>query len=253
MNPSPTPSFRQRLTRRLAVLATLAAALVVVAPATGADAATCKTWTFIGIPGSGQGRAHTGGGSDNNNYGAQVARVKQRFVARKGSSRVATYAINYPAKIGFAGTGYSGSVDKGVAETKRIIKNVAASCPSTRFVIAGYSQGAHVGTLVLGAIPVSASKVYRAAFMGNPLYKDGSTNSREAPSGSVTRSGIFNAGRNWQSRWNGKVRDVCIDKDLVCEALSTTSTTNHLAYNSRYYPGTSTYISNYLGYNWLAG
>jgi len=140
-----------------------------------------------------------------------------------------------------------------VSTTKTLIKNVATRCPKTRFVIAGYSQGAHVGTLVLGAIPVAASKVHRAAFMGNPLFRDGSTNSVEAPTGSVTRSGILNLGRNWQTRWNGKVRDVCINNDLVCEAASTTSTKPHNAYTTTNYPGQSKRIPAYLGYNWLGG
>lgn len=242
---------RRHLLRSLGVAAAVIVSLVV--PSAVADASSaCRPWTFIGIPGTNQGKAHNSGTTDTALYGPQVATVKQQFVARKGSANVRTYNINYPARFGFLMTGYSSSVKTGVSTTRTLISNVAKSCPSTRFVIAGYSQGAHVGTLVLGDIPVSASKVHRAAFMGNPLFRDGSTNSVEAPAGSITRSGILNGGRNWQTRWNGKVRDVCINNDLVCEA-GTTSTAAHGAYNTTNYPGQSKRIPAYLGYNWLGG
>lgn len=246
------PPRRRRFGRLFAVAATAATALVVV-PSTGAEAAACRTWAFIGIPGSNQGRAHTSGTTDTALYGKEVAMVKQQFVRRKGSGNVATYAINYPARIGFAGTGYNNSVNAGIAETKRIMTNVSRSCPNTKFVISGYSQGAHVGTLVLGNPSVTYTKIKRSAFMGNPLFRNGSVNSVEVAPGSVTRNGIFNAGRNWQTRWNGKVRDVCINNDLVCEGYSTTSTTAHGRYTLSNYPGTSTRIAAYLGYSWLGG
>lgn len=251
---SSQPPRRQR-SRRLATIAAMAVAIAsFLVPATAADAApTCRPWTFIGIPGTNQGRAHNTGTSDNALYGPQVAMVKQQFVSRKGSANVAVHPVNYPARFGFAMTGYPGSVNTGVKTTRTLISNIAKSCPSTKFVIAGYSQGAHVGTLVLGDIPVAASKVHRSAFMGSPLYRDGSVNSVEAPSGSVTRHGILNGGRNWQTRWNGKVRDVCINNDLVCEGASTTSTTAHGAYTTTNYPGQTKKIAAYLGYNWLGG
>lgn len=248
------PRRYHRGRRRATVAAIAVAVSSVLVPANAVDAApSCRAWAFIGIPGTNQGKAHSSGTSDTALYGPQVAMVKQQFVARKGASNVALYPINYPAKFGFALTGYSGSVNSGVATTKTLISSVAKSCPSTKFVISGFSQGAHVGTLVLGDVPVAASKVYRSAFMGNPLYRDGSTNSVEAPAGSVTRNGILNLGRNWQSRWNGKVRDVCINNDLVCEATSTTSTAGHNAYTTTNYPGQTKKIAAYLGYNWLAG
>ncbi len=244
---------RRHLGRKLGIIAAVVASVVVPATSAGAAPTSCRAWTFIGIPGTNQGKAHNSGTGDIARYGAQVAVVKQEFVRRKGASNVAAYAIDYPAKFGFLMTGYNGSVSTGVKTTRTLISNVAKSCPSTKFVIAGYSQGAHVGTLVLGDIPVAASKVHRAAFMGNPLFRDGSTNSVEVPAGSVTRHGILNAGRQWQTRWNGKVRDVCINNDLVCERGSTTSTVGHGAYNTTNYPGQSKRIPAYLGYNWLGG
>lgn len=246
---------RAHRSRRMATVAAIAvAASSVLVPANPAEAVSpCRAWAFIGIPGTNQGKAHKSGISDTALYGPQIAMVKQEFVKRKGASNVALYPINYPAKFGFLMTGYSGSVNSGVSTTKTLISKVAKSCPNTKFVIAGYSQGAHVGTLVLGALPVATSKVHRGAFMGNPLYRDGSTNSVEVPARSVTRSGILNGGRNWQTRWNGKVRDVCINSDLVCEGASTTSTAGHGAYTTKNYPGQSKKIAAYLGYNWLGG
>ncbi|HWL41434.1 MAG TPA: cutinase family protein [Ilumatobacter sp.] len=257
--------------RRIGVtLALVAGAAAVPAVSSSASAASnCRAWAFIGIAGSGQGKTHNGSSStDNALYGPQVAMVKQAFVAKKGAANVALYPINYPAynagsNLGllvFGGIGaavilasYNNSVAKGVTETKRIISNVAKSCPNTRFVISGYSQGAHVATNTLGSFPVATSKMYRAALMGNPRFRDGSTNSVEVPAGSVTKSGIFNGGANWLSTWNGKVRDVCIDKDTFCEGLSATNFTAHGAYTTKNYPNTSVKIPTYLGRTWLGG
>ncbi len=248
------PRRRHRGGRRATVAAFAVAISSVLVPATAADAnSSCRSWTFIGVPGTNQGKAWNSGTTDNALYGPQVAMVKQQFVSRKGASNVAAYPVNYPAKFGFAYTGYLGSVSSGVTATKALMTNVAKSCPSTKFVIAGYSQGAHVGTLVLGDPPVAVSKIYRGAFMGNPLYRDGSTNSVEAPAGSVTKHGLLNGGRNWQSRWNGKVRDVCINNDKVCEGSVTGSEAPHGAYTTTNYPGQTKKIPAYLGYNWLGG
>jgi len=245
-------------------LALVAGAAVFPLGNSGVGAAVpCRSWAFIGIPGSGQGRAHNPGlSSDTALYGPEVAKVKQAFVAKRGATNVAVYPINYTAYnvapnllFGVAANlvAYNASVSRGVTETKRIISNVAAACPGTRFVISGYSQGAQVATNTLGSFPIASSKLYRVGLMGNPRFSDGSVNSVEVPAGSIGRHGVFNGGATWLSTWNGKVRDVCIDRDTFCEAGSAFNFDAHGAYNTRAYPGSITVISTYLGRTWLGG
>jgi len=257
-----SPAPRRRFTR-LAVATALAATTLVAAGVgiSGSTAqAACRAWAFVGVPGSNQGLAHKPNTSDTNRYGAEVARVKSYFVSRKGSANVSAYAIKYPAKLDAS---YGSSVNSGVTTTYNTIRAIRVSCPSQKIVISGFSQGAHVVALTLGKLSTAdAAYVKRAALMGNPIYKDGATPSVEAPSGSVTRNGLLNffGNMNWQSRWNSKARDVCINNDIVCEGSSSVASLAlkylvgaHGTYRSTKYPGQSVDIARYLGYNWLGG
>jgi cutinase len=58
--------------------------------------------------------------------------------AKLGGKSVDVYPVNYPASIDFS-TGAQGIID---ATNK--IRDVAASCPNTKMVLGGYSQGAAV-------------------------------------------------------------------------------------------------------------
>lgn len=267
MNTTSAHSPRRRTKwRRIAVSVAVVAGTLALPLADSTASAACRKWAFIGVPGSGQGKTHfPSGTNDTALYGKEVAQVKAAFVTKVGAGNVALYPIKYPAYnagkdawLGFTGpigvavigSRYVSSVNAGIAETKRIINSVSQSCPNTKFVMAGYSQGAQVVASALGSFPVAASKMHRAALMGNPMFADGSPNSVEV--GSVTRSGIFNLGSTWQARWHGKARDVCIDKDLFCEVASAANFTAHEAYTTRNYPGSTVKIGTSLG-TWLGG
>lgn len=61
---------------------------------------------------------------------------------------------------------YGNSVSEGAEELKAYISEVNTSCPSTKFVIAGYSQGAQVISKSLSSL--DASKIIYAATFGDP-------------------------------------------------------------------------------------
>lgn len=64
---------------------------------------------------------------------------------------------------------YGESVDSGIAELENYIKNVNVSCPGTKFVIGGYSQGAQVISKALTRL--NPNKIVYAATFGDPkLY-----------------------------------------------------------------------------------
>ncbi|MBQ9020182.1 cutinase family protein [Candidatus Saccharibacteria bacterium] len=64
---------------------------------------------------------------------------------------------------------YGDSVKEGVSELKAFISNFSHTCPSTRFILAGYSQGAQVLTIAKTSLP--ADKITYLATFGDPkLY-----------------------------------------------------------------------------------
>jgi cutinase len=60
----------------------------------------------------------------------------------KTNKSVGAYAVNYPADI---------EVIEGANDMSRHIQYMAANCPDTRLVLGGYSLGAAVADIVLGA------------------------------------------------------------------------------------------------------
>jgi cutinase len=109
-----------------------------------------------------------------------VGQVGQAFVdslRSQASGRwVGMYAVNYPATDDFAN-----SASVGANDARAHVVNTATTCPNTRMVLGGYSQGALVIDLIT-AIPVSlagftpapmppemADHIAAVAVFGNPM------------------------------------------------------------------------------------
>lgn len=113
---------------------------------------------------------------------AGLGRVGQAFVdslrGRVGGRSVGAYAVNYPATFDFL------QVAAGADDASGHIQYMIASCPNTRLVLGGYSQGAAVVD-VIAAIPVPGAGftnplppntpdfVAAIAVFGNPSAKVG--------------------------------------------------------------------------------
>jgi cutinase len=71
-----------------------------------------------------------------------VGATGQAFVdalnARLPGTAVDVYAVNYPASLNF------GQAADGIVDASNAIESMAASCPATKIVLGGYSQGAAV-------------------------------------------------------------------------------------------------------------
>jgi cutinase len=81
-----------------------------------------------------------------------------------GERSVGVYAVNYPASRDFGTSAPAGRDDVSAHVQAR-----AASCPATRMVLGGYSQGAAVVDLATAAMPSSvADHVAAAAIFGGP-------------------------------------------------------------------------------------
>ncbi|MGB8405387.1 MAG: cutinase family protein [Mycobacterium sp.] len=81
-----------------------------------------------------------------------VGATGQAFVdalgARLPGKNIDVYGVNYPASLDF------GQAADGVADASNRIQSIAATCPATKIVIGGYSQGAAVaGYTTTSSVP----------------------------------------------------------------------------------------------------
>ena len=118
---------------------------------------------------------------------AGVGRVGQalssQLSGQLGGRSMGVYAVNYPATYDFL------AAADGAADATAYIANTAERCPSTRFILGGYSQGAAVVDMLMGIPPLGskvgdvgsapplpyslADRVAAVAVFGNPSTKFG--------------------------------------------------------------------------------
>jgi len=97
-----------------------------------------------------------------------LGNVGQAFVdsltSQVGGRSVGVYAVNYPAN-----DDYHGSASAGADDASAYIQNIVASCPNTKIVLGGYSQGSTVIDLATSAMPAPvADHVAAVALFGEP-------------------------------------------------------------------------------------
>ena len=160
-----------------------------------------------------------------------VGVVGQEFVdalrGQVGGRSIAVYPVNYPASPDFVP-----SANAGTEDANAHVNSVAASCPNTKLVLGGYSQGAFViDQITIAQAPVAgfmpdiltaevADHVAALALFGNP-----SDRYLGQPVSTV-------------SPWYGaKAIDLCAQGDPVCTGAMYTiptheemSTPQHLSY-----------------------
>jgi cutinase len=186
-----------RMSARLAALiSTLICAATTVAVAPQATADPCPDIEVIFARG-------TNDAPGLGNPGQAFADTLRGLV---GGRTLTTYAVNYPASYDFL------AAADGANDAAARIATMAASCPSTKLVLGGYSQGAAVVDMLAGipplgnkigeigsAPPLSSNlvpNVAAVAVFGNPATKF---------SNPITSS-VF----------GGRAIDLCKDGDPIC-------------------------------------
>lgn len=97
-----------------------------------------------------------------------LGNVGQAFVdsltSQVAPRSVDVYAVNYPAN-----DDYHNSATSGADDASAHIQGTVASCPNTKIVLGGYSQGATVINLASNQMPASdATHVAAVAYFGEP-------------------------------------------------------------------------------------
>ena len=132
-----------------------------------------------------------------------VGGIGQAFVdslrSQVGGRSVGVYAVNYPASRDF-----STSAPAGADDASAHIQSMAASCPNTRLVLGGYSQGAGVIDLATTAMPAQvADNVAAAAIFGGP---------RSGFADSLSPGPLPSIGPLYRA----KAIDLCVPNDPIC-------------------------------------
>ncbi len=159
-----------------------------------------------------------------------IGRVGQALVGslrQQTPQSVTSYAVNYPASADFLA-----ALD-GANDASSHIQQMAGSCPKTRLVLGGYSQGAAVIDIVAAApvpglgfrqpLPADAADhIAAVALFGNPSARAGGLMSALTPN------------------FDGKTIDLCNQGDPICS--DGTQWKAHLAY----VPGKTNQAANFV-------
>ncbi|MCB0939364.1 MAG: cutinase family protein [Mycobacterium sp.] len=120
--------------------------------------------------------------------------------AQVGGRSVEVSAVNYPASDNYLSSAANGSDD-----ARAQIQDIIASCPSTKLVLGGYSQGAAVTDMATAAMPPqTADRVAAVALFGTPSSAFSSMLAGGEPL--PTTSPAYAA----------KTIDLCMDGDPIC-------------------------------------
>ncbi len=134
----------RRLTASVGTAAVVAASMVLSAPSPTASADPCPDVEIVFARGSGEPPG--------------VGGVGQSFVdalrSQLGNRSLGVYPVNYQASTDFANSDFPSTVIDGIRDASSHVESMAASCPNTREVLGGYSQGAAVaGYVTSAAVP----------------------------------------------------------------------------------------------------
>ena len=245
------------LIRKTLIALTTVTAAVGATPLVGAGVAdaepSCADTVVIGVPGTSQGMQHNPGKTDNVSLlGSQVADAVAAIndVLDDVLVQVVSYeavGASVDAKFNYDDSAYKRSKDGGYAVARSAVANTSAGCPASKYLLVGYSQGAHIAgdlaqSILHGHGPVDASKLAGAVLIADPGYNGASPRAIEFQyDGPKWDDEDFDSDEHTMfrndDRWNisgtlgaraafnesDPIISVCVFGDFICDAGASTN------------------------------
>ncbi|WP_331723014.1 cutinase family protein [Nocardia sp. NBC_00511] len=243
-------STRTRITTTLAAFGLLTGFTTALAAADDSST-SCPAVYALGVQGTGESSPDAAPTTDT----GMLSTVFNPFMAAAQDAHVPVDRAYIPYDASFGGMGpststtnYETSVTDGVNALTSKISQIASSCSSTVVALTGYSQGAHVVSMLAqkigaGSGPIPASRIAGVALFGDPTRNSGASTFPGAPDRSTPDSVPGTSGAAVQSvaavtdlgatgggigpqrdiavsygDLTGRVASFCSPGDLACDA-----------------------------------
>jgi Cutinase len=173
----------------------------------------CGMVALIAVPGSNETTEGVGFDIAKKTMGDVNRRIEE---SKDASIRV--HYISYPAQIL---PNYLDSKNKGYQATWNTLDYYAKQCPTTRFILMGYSQGAHIAGDLAAEIgnhhtPVDPARIRSVRLLADPARNAGYTPLVGMETDNTPGIAIqLGAGRAF-GELNGHVTEYCMTSDAVC-------------------------------------
>lgn len=231
---------------KAAVLAGVMAMGLLGATGTSAEAKLTKTGNkcaslvVVGARGSGEGQS----AGSIPGFGSRLSPGVSNMASRiKRSGTIRYLAVKYPA-IKITPTNalnrkkYFASVGAGAKDAMSKVNSLASACPSTRFALVGYSQGASVMRWAMRDLAASRQdKVVLVGLLGDPERRGFDTRPSEIGllenygTGTLRRGGVLGAGPALPARRARAVVTMCHAGDAFCNSAPTQLVRSPIHYN----------------------
>ncbi|WP_327145245.1 cutinase family protein [Nocardia sp. NBC_01327] len=180
------------------------------------SASGCPSVAGVFLPGTWE--THTG--ADETQAVGLFAPVATALAQQFG----AQFEYRFPAYAAeaFDGMAYSDSKATGVAAVRRVVGDIAGACPATKFVLAGYSQGADAMGDVAASIgcngdPLAADRVLGVGLVADP--KQGTAGGKLIGP-TVDGQGIAGTRASGFCALSAVTAEICAPKDKYCATNS---------------------------------
>jgi nitrite reductase/ring-hydroxylating ferredoxin subunit len=180
-----------------------------------------------------------------------VGPTGQAFVdslrSRVGAKSVGVYPVNYPAT-----TDFPTAVD-GINDARAHVLATAASCPHTKMVLGGFSQGAAVmGFVTANAVPDGVSVADVPAPMPPDVANHVAAVALFGKPSTRFMHAINDPPVDVGAQYMAKTIDLCVDNDLVCDLHGSSFSVHDQYVETGMVDQGAAYVANQLQASWAA-
>lgn len=175
----------------------------------------CPRVEVVGLRGQAQSLRH------HRALGTEVDRIVTRattLLHRQGVDDVRVRAIRHTSHNASDLTIFERDVAQGKRMLRRALSTIASTCPSSKVLVIGFSQGAQIAHETLAASPRLARGVDALVLIGDPRHDPAAPlHTVDLPGATPTGHGSLGAGPSLGALAR-RTADACILGDVVCSA-----------------------------------